>query len=312
MIKVPLFYYPTHIALLDDDSLFLEETAAQLNTPCYRVKTYTNPRDSLDDLKSCKHIATLMETILIPHEEKEYEVHPFQINVNRIHALKNDLDKYRDISVFISDYNMPYMNGIDVMEQIKTDSCFKILLTGDADEEIAVNAFNQGIIQQYIKKHSKNLTDHLKKTCDDFTFKFFLTETLSYLPNSAAFILPDSPLFQLAFQSWFRDFVRKNRIVEYYLIEMRGAFLMIDDQKREHVLKIIHEDDFDMIASSVDPGQVPDSLLDRINNQEIYLMYYKDYRFRIPKPSQGWDDHVCPVIRAQLGDQSMMYCFRSF
>ncbi len=58
--------------------------------------------------------------------------------------------------VIIADMNMPGMNGIDFLEKVKELSPLstRIMLTGNADLEVAINAINKGNIFRFLTKPS--------------------------------------------------------------------------------------------------------------------------------------------------------------
>lgn len=60
----------------------------------------------------------------------------------------------REVSIVVSDYNMPDMNGLEFLKQVKTDypHLLTIMLTGKADIEIAINAINEAGIHKFIQK----------------------------------------------------------------------------------------------------------------------------------------------------------------
>lgn len=60
----------------------------------------------------------------------------------------------REISVLISDYVMPETNGIQLLEQAKHlyPDCMRILITGYADIETALEAINRGAVYRFVTK----------------------------------------------------------------------------------------------------------------------------------------------------------------
>jgi len=60
----------------------------------------------------------------------------------------------REISVLISDYVMPETNGIQLLEQAKHlyPDCMRILVTGYADIETALEAINRGAVYRFVTK----------------------------------------------------------------------------------------------------------------------------------------------------------------
>ena len=60
----------------------------------------------------------------------------------------------REISLVISDYNMPKMNGMEFLKQVKTlyPHLLAIMLTGQAELNIAVQAINEAGVYKFIQK----------------------------------------------------------------------------------------------------------------------------------------------------------------
>lgn len=59
--------------------------------------------------------------------------------------------------VCVVDYSMPAMSGLNVLDELTDWSGSRVLLTGRADEQLAVSAFNRGLIQQFIPKQSPDI-----------------------------------------------------------------------------------------------------------------------------------------------------------
>lgn len=59
--------------------------------------------------------------------------------------------------VFVVDYSMPAMSGLKVLGALTQWPGSRILLTGRADEQLAVSAFNRGSIQQFIPKQTPEI-----------------------------------------------------------------------------------------------------------------------------------------------------------
>ncbi len=75
-----------------------------------------------------------------------------------------EIIKKESLAIIISDYNMPGMNGIEVMQEaIKfRPEAIRILLAGGDDLKIAIKAINIGQVYQYISKPWDD--EELKKT----------------------------------------------------------------------------------------------------------------------------------------------------
>ena len=64
----------------------------------------------------------------------------------------------RDINLVVSDYNMPEMNGLEFLQIIRTrhPHILTIMLTGQAELQIAVQAINEAGVYKFIQKPWNN------------------------------------------------------------------------------------------------------------------------------------------------------------
>ena len=70
----------------------------------------------------------------------------------------------RDINLVVSDYNMPMMNGLEFLQNVRSlyPHILTIMLTGQAELEIAVQAINEAGVYKFIQKPWNN--DDLRVT----------------------------------------------------------------------------------------------------------------------------------------------------
>jgi len=69
--------------------------------------------------------------------------------------------RYGLTQVCVVDYSMPGMNGLQVLSELVDWPGMRVLLTGQADEQIAVQAFNRGLIEQFIPKQATDVSKRL-------------------------------------------------------------------------------------------------------------------------------------------------------
>lgn len=73
--------------------------------------------------------------------------------------------------VCVVDYSMPAMSGLKVLSELTSWTGSRVLLTGRADEQLAVSAFNSGLIQQFIPKQSPDIRLRLTETIQQLRHK---------------------------------------------------------------------------------------------------------------------------------------------
>jgi CheY-like chemotaxis protein len=63
--------------------------------------------------------------------------------------------------VCVVDYSMPAMDGLEALGELVDWPGTRVLLTGQADEQVAVKAFNRGLIDQFVPKQTPDISRHL-------------------------------------------------------------------------------------------------------------------------------------------------------
>ncbi len=89
-----------------------------------------------------------------------------------------DIISQDNIAVIVSDNQMPGMNGIDLLSRVREISpdTFRILMTGYADLETAVNAINNGEVFRFIIKPWQN--DSLIKSVQEALEQYRIVHSL--------------------------------------------------------------------------------------------------------------------------------------
>jgi CheY-like chemotaxis protein len=76
--------------------------------------------------------------------------------IHEIYKVIYNPRRYEEISTVIVDYDMPSMKGLEFCEKLQNPYIRKILYTGVAGEGLAIEAFNKGLIDGYIRKGDPN------------------------------------------------------------------------------------------------------------------------------------------------------------
>ncbi len=154
-----LYRRPGGVIFLDDDPDYLETLAEVMPLDWY-VRLFLRP-------VSC------IETVRAEPAEWEADAWRQQEIINRwsegAALIPQILQYWRDdgtarfafTQVCVVDYAMPAMSGLRVLSELTQWSGSRILLTGRVDEQLAVSAFNRGLIDQFIPKQSPDIRQHL-------------------------------------------------------------------------------------------------------------------------------------------------------
>ena len=172
---IPIAYFQGKVVLLDDDTEFLSSAVDFLKAEQHQILGCSSIADAL---KKCEEGAELSE--LLPIDAilpEEVEGNAIELYVKKIMEISKNKKRNEVIPVIIADYDMPEMNGISFFKKLKDKQGYKILLTGVAEEKMATDAFNTGIIDSYIKKGSLDLFDDLSQAIKNGREEYFKNES---------------------------------------------------------------------------------------------------------------------------------------
>lgn len=150
-----LYGRPGGVVFLDDDPQYLE-MLAEVMPPDWSVRVFLSPASCIDMLLA---EPAVWETDAWTQQEI---VKRWREGVPLIPQI---LSYWRDdgnrrfglTQVCVVDYSMPAMSGLRVLSELTPWSGARVLLTGRADEQLAVSAFNRGLINQFIPKQAPDL-----------------------------------------------------------------------------------------------------------------------------------------------------------
>ncbi len=157
-MKFPLFQRPGTVVFVDDDPDYLEMLALVLPRH-WRVKLFTRPDDCINYLQQEPpfwEADAWNQQQLIDQWRAGKPLIP-QI----LDYWSKYTERYALARVCVVDYSMPSMDGLEALSELVDWPGSRVLLTGQADEQIAVRAFNRGLIDQFIPKQSPDLAGTL-------------------------------------------------------------------------------------------------------------------------------------------------------
>ena len=220
------YYHPTTVVMLDDNQRFLESFSLQLEEDSATL-LFTSPQKCLATINSRIQMMPLDRRCLSWYREKDsYARDIVRFDLALIEQEISNPERFADISVVIVDYAMPGMDGLEFCRQIENPRIKKVLLTGVADESIAVDAFNEGLIDRFLMKSDASVTDRINIILDDLKHQYF-SEVSAGIQSTMTLQSPDF-LHDQAFKSYFASLREKSGIVEYYYVEDPQGILMLD------------------------------------------------------------------------------------
>lgn len=292
------FYFPTQVILVDDDPDFLEGVSLMLkNDTSYQL--FQSAHQALEYVNNAhKHVHFLKRCY------SNYKTGPTvsdslsHIDVGRISDEVLNAQRFQTASTVIVDYSMPEMNGLEFLASLQNPFIRKILLTGQGDMELAVKAFNNHLIDQFIDKHDPRLKNKLNAAIIAFQDQYFRSSfkliTDPILANNHEAFLVD-----VEFQRFFTALREKLQVVEYYMIDAPHAgFLLMDANGHRQYLLIYTSEDLSRHIALLEEKGAPEELLNSLKAGELL----PDYDDQLEGLDFGksifphWQDHYHEAI----------------
>lgn len=239
---IPVFFWPTTIVMIDDDPVCLKNLSRlfRLN----KTILFTNPNEGIEYINENK-------MAVVDSDEFSYDIDQSSER-NDFLAILNLYKKmykgkrFSDISTLVIDYDMPQCDGLTAINKVTNKSIKKLLLTGIANEKLAVHSFNDKKIDYYIKKMDADADLELRKYVDLMQVQYFIDKSRKIIGrNEQLKNLLEHP----AFIQLFSEMVNNHNIIEFCLIDEYGSFLMMDAEGQLAVLMIQDQDDVSSLAN---------------------------------------------------------------
>lgn len=276
--KVPACYFPATVVFVDDDAEQLKKLSGDLDITKFSPKFFTAPQDALHFLQK-QQSQTLIQRCLSDTYEEEEEGHKqIAVAIPAIRKQIYDPARFSEISVLVTDFAMPGLNGLELCKALQDKPCKKLMLTGEGDERMAIEAFNNGIIDKFIKKDAPNFSELINASIVELQQQYFLDLSTTIYDNlktdSEGFHYPDDPVFS----EFFSEICKNNDVTEYYLLDIYSSYLFLDFEGNPSWLAMKNEEgmrgayDF---AYNADEPFPSDMLEDMEKNKKILFLYEK-------------------------------------
>jgi CheY-like chemotaxis protein len=277
--------YPTTTLILDDNQSFLESVDMALSTKDRRLHFTTKPYEAIESITKSSNNAHF--NFLRDNGDGDLE-----LDYSKIQDIAKDPFRAHEISVLIVDYHMPEINGIDFCKRIKDSICQKILFTAHSNQDIAVNAVNNGLIQQYIQKHDPNVDKLLIEAIEYAEIQYatnkFNSVITSTKNSNGLFINPN-------LQAALLDFIQTEEIVEHYLLDQNGSLLCIDRTGQISKILVKHREDIRIPLTWREAEYLPKALAHEIwECKKTLCSSIDDVNF---PPINLWEHYLIPTTK---------------
>ncbi len=302
------FFHPTSVVVVDDDPVFLESFKFLIGQDA-DCRLYANPKEAVTYLQDVSSLVTPSSSFFFPCSDGEgrrrFEPSDrfIAFSPSKIRDLMFNKRRFDMTSVVIVDYDMPEIDGVEFCRQIKDLPCKKVILTGKADEKVAVRAFNQGLIDRFIFKHSENVSEEIFSALGQLQQDYFrdITQRLVEALRIKTPEFIDNP----DFSQFFHDLCRRESCVEYYFsADPQGVLLLNASGKMMFLL--VRDTEFIRAHYEIaTDNEAPTELLERLKSGLEQPWFPSPYEYYDPNII-NWQNYLYPAER--IGGDTGWYC----
>lgn len=293
------FYHPTSIVVVDNDQRLLNGFSLYLgcDMPCH---TFTRPEQALQYIQAVAHQRPSFDELFSSSSTEGVDVQSLQrgdrmiaFRASKVAGVLQDRQRFAQVSVAIVDYGMPSMTGIEFCRQLQDLPLKKIMLTGRATYEIAVDAFNEGLIDCFLLKYHHDVSTVIREEIWVRQQEYF--DELTGSVRFAMSLVPAAVLKDEVFQNTFQRLCVEHAIVEYYMTTYPNGLLMIRADGSWMVMLVYDQSLFEAHYERVRDNEGPPELLMRLRCRDTLAFFPTPSGYYEPSVAKVWQRYVIPA-----------------
>jgi CheY-like chemotaxis protein len=266
-VMQPMFH-PSSVVFVDDSADFLTGLQGvfrdrELN------RFFTEPRAALDFM--------LSQSRGVPQARiagADYsQVEKGGANAFGRDALTDDT-RFEEVAAVVVDYEMPDIDGIRFLSSINDAACTRVLLTGAAGDRQAINAFNAGLIDFYLRKSDAAMPEKLASMLAKAKRKHCQLRGCIGVHDVGATYC-DPRVVRLL-----EDWLETGRCVEYYWRPEQNAVLMFDAQGDASVFVAWDADEWAFQCDTAADAAAPDWLQRGLQARRMMPVFWPAEAYR--------------------------------
>jgi CheY-like chemotaxis protein len=291
-MSLPIYHHPSLTVLIDDSDSFLKSLSFQLD-PALASKAFHDTRSAIDWLEGSDegHDSKLHASYdTYPNSHEECNV---GFDIEQIHRISFQRQRFMTPSVLVVDYSMPQMNGVQLCEALRHLPCKKILFTGVADEKVAVDAFNRGLIDRYIKKSDDDALDKLETEIVALQREYFAarSDPLRDMLTLHNYSFVSDPVFA----TLVRVLLQEHGIVEHYVYSSPAGILMYDSDGQAQLMVVETDTSMNSHYEVACDNDAPQSLLDALAARCIIPWFREGDGMYSQAYASRWHKFIAPA-----------------
>lgn len=308
-IQFPVYQHQTLTVIVDDSQSFLESLVFRLHSQV-EAKVFHDPRSAISWIRQIASQSSGGDLpIHVGYDEQtlSFERRAVAVDIDQIYRQVMNPKRFAFPAVLVIDYAMPDMDGLAFCQALQDLPCKKILFTGQADEKIAIDAFNRGLIDRYIKKSDPNALEHLEKEIGNLSKTYFTdrSRTLKDLLVRHSFAFLSDPVVGELVQ----QLCNRYGFVEYYLFPNPTGIVFFDINGKATLMVLETEDGLKSQFEAAQDNGAPFELLTALRDLRLVPFFFESGGMYSETIAHDWMSYCLP---AQVAQGSQNYYWALF
>jgi CheY-like chemotaxis protein len=291
---IPPYSHPTTVVFVDDNDLFLH--TLDLRMPAEMAhQCYHNPRHALERVNQPLALRPIPERCFsTPAKSLHWNDTIIRFDLGLIEQEISNMERFRRTSVVIADFAMPAMDGLSLLTSINDPSVKTVLMSGAGDEKLALEAFNEGVIDRYIPKNRSTTLDMVVDYAQELQREYFfdqqraIQESLSLNPPD---LLQDPAVFQ-----HFSALRKRHRFVEHYLVGDPPGFMFVTAKGLVHRLILLSDSEVSQQVAYATFNGAPADVVEALATR-THIGFFSELAENYGDELYPWRDFLYPPIR---------------
>ena len=281
--------HPTTVVIVDDNDWFLHTLDLRMPADMSYL-SFHDARAALEHLNKPSALPPIPERCFSSSGSASGWKDPVvELDLTLIEQEIKHAERFMRTSVVVVDYAMPEMNGLEFCREIGDRTIKRVLLTGVADEKLAVQAFNDGIIDRFLPKNGDGALDLVVRFARELQHKYFLEQQKAFEDS----LRMDPPQFlgDPAIAAHFAALRDEIGFVEHYLVGDPPGFIFVTPSGELFRLIVLSERDAQAQTEYAERAGAPCDIVEALGARER-IGYFFDDPESVGEERLPWSDYV--------------------
>jgi CheY-like chemotaxis protein len=233
------YSHPTTVVFVDDNDLFLQALDVRMPGDM-AYNCFHNPRRALEHINKKLELRPIPDRCFTkPSRSMHHRDSVIHLDLGLIEQEITNMQRFRRISVVIADFAMPAMDGLSLLTSISDPWTKTVLMSGIGDEKLALEAFNEGLIDRYIPKNRQTTLDMVVEYSQELQREYFLDQQRTIQESLS--LNPPELLEEPAVSQHFAALSKEHKFVEHYLVDNPPGFVFVTANGVLHRLIVLSD-----------------------------------------------------------------------